>query len=261
METREPREPGPAHYRQHLNRLRHQGRALEGDSDLSSDGPELRAWQQECATLVGQLSGGTKSHWLARAFSDAFLVTPSQPGAVTTEVSAKEIVARILAVLDLAGESLQRLERGEPSGTSGPVADRFAFIADPTLRMGLAEVDRVAQEALARGAYALALVGTCSVLESVITERIQRQAPTALAEHGAPAGPITSWPFDARIAVAERLGCVSAGCARLPSSGRRYRELLDPNGDVRDAVRISEQDARRARQVLRVILRDLAPGR
>ncbi len=36
-----------------------------------------RAWQQECGVTVNELSGGSKAHWLARSFSEAFLMRSS----------------------------------------------------------------------------------------------------------------------------------------------------------------------------------------
>jgi len=50
-----------------------------------------RAWQQDCAAAINQLSGGSKAHWLARAYGDAFLVR-SAGGGVVVEVDAMEIV-------------------------------------------------------------------------------------------------------------------------------------------------------------------------
>jgi len=35
---------------------------------------ETRAWQEDCGVIINQLSGGSKAHWLARAFSGAFLM-------------------------------------------------------------------------------------------------------------------------------------------------------------------------------------------
>src|SRR5947207_1401709 len=43
----------------------------------SSDAASLTAalgWQQTCAAAIHQLSGGSKAHWLSRAFSSALLV-------------------------------------------------------------------------------------------------------------------------------------------------------------------------------------------
>src|SRR5450830_1871672 len=54
-----------------------------------------RARQQDCAAAINQLSGGSKAHWLARAYSGAFLVS-SAHGAVVLEVGATEIIDRIL---------------------------------------------------------------------------------------------------------------------------------------------------------------------
>ncbi|PYT85055.1 MAG: hypothetical protein DMG40_00370, partial [Acidobacteria bacterium] len=33
-----------------------------------------RVWQQDCGVTINQLSGGSKAHWLARSFSEAFLM-------------------------------------------------------------------------------------------------------------------------------------------------------------------------------------------
>jgi hypothetical protein len=60
--------------------------------------------------------------------------------------------------------------------------------------------------------------------------------------------------FDDRIAAAEAAGLIRGGCARLPAAARAYR-------DSRPAPAISERDAKVARQVLRVVMRDLDPGR
>jgi hypothetical protein len=39
------------------------------NSAWSSDGQaERRIWQNDCASLVNDLSGGSKAHWLSRAF-------------------------------------------------------------------------------------------------------------------------------------------------------------------------------------------------
>ncbi len=261
MQPSEHPGPQPENYRVHLDRLQSEGRALGVVESLSGDDPAVRAWQQQCATLIGQLSGGVKAHWLARAYGEAFLVSGG-----TADAPAGLIVRRILSVLEQASASLEHLQRigadSSPDSVDGASStEPFAFIADPTLRHGLADVHRAARDAFDKEAYALALVSTCSVLESVITEVVQRCDPSVLVEHDAPAGPITTWPFDTRITIAERAGCISAGCARLPSSARRYRDLLDDQGDVRSDVDVSERDARRAGQVLRVMLRDLAPGR
>jgi len=47
-----------------------------------------RVWQTDCAAAVNQLSGGSKAHWLARAYSDAFMVR-SATGGVVVEADAR----------------------------------------------------------------------------------------------------------------------------------------------------------------------------
>jgi len=72
---------------------------------------------------------------------------------------------------------------------------------------------------------------------------------------------VSDWTFDARIGAAEQARLISLGCARLPAVARRYRELLDADGELRGEVPATERDAKVTGQVLRLIMRDLAPGR
>ena len=74
-------------------------------------------------------------------------------------------------------------------------------------------------------------------------------------------GRVEDWSFDDRITAAERKGLIHRGCARLPPVARRYRDLTDADGQLRPDAAVSERDARVAGQVLRVVMRDLDPGR
>jgi hypothetical protein len=42
---------------------------------------------------------------------------------------------------------------------------------------------------------------------------------------------------------------------------RAYRDLVDGTGELRPDIAVSEREARLAGQVLRVVIRDLDPGR
>jgi hypothetical protein len=66
-------------------------------------------------------------------------------------------------------------------------------------------------------------------------------------------GPAEAWSFDARIAAAERSGLIRGGCSRLPAIARAYRDGEPPV--------VTARDAKVARQVLHVVMRDLNPGR
>src|SRR5712692_4266832 len=99
----------------HLDSLIARGRQLL--DALASDAPDgsaraaARGWQQECAAAVNQLAGGSKAHWLARAYSDAFLVRPA-PDRFVEEAALTDIVGRILQVLERAATSLSQLGDG-----------------------------------------------------------------------------------------------------------------------------------------------------
>ena len=67
--------------------------------------------------------------------------------------------------------------------------------------------------------------------------------------------------FQDRIVAAERAGLIRGACARLPPVARTYRELTDGDGELRPGVSVTEREARLAGQVLRVVMRDLNPGR
>jgi hypothetical protein len=232
--------------------------AAPGASDLDA----MRAWQRECAATISQLSGGSKQHWLSRAYSEAFLL--KEPDSATPvidgEAGVGTIVERIIGVLRQAQASLAEMRQSGIPNTDAPPARRFAFVHDPNLRPRLEQAFVDAQAALDRGAYDLAVVTWASVLEAMVTDALEHH----IAAHGGASGVdrvVSDWTFDARIGAAEQARLISLGCARLPAIARRYRELLDADGELRAEVPATERDARVTGQVLRLIMRDLAPGR
>ena len=220
--------------------------ALAADGSSKSALASMRLWQQDCALTVNQLSGGSKAHWLARGFSEAFLVRSHQ-GPVIETVAPAEIAARLIGVLEQAIASLSHI--GE--ATTAPATRRFDFVHNSELRPVLEQAYVESRHALEQGRFGDALIHSCGILETVITDALLAKGQTDLAEA----------PFETRIAAAENAGIIRGGCARLPSVARHYRELTNPEGELRADVTISERDARVAGQVLNVILRDLDPGR
>src|SRR5262249_36781450 len=115
------------------------------------------------------------------------------------------------------------------------------------------------RDAFDQGEFALALVLACGVLETIVTDAL---------EYAASRAPLASdlddqlarMPFADRIAAAERAGLISGACRRLPPAALQYRELVDERGGRSDTV-VLARAARAAGQVLRVVMRDLDPGR
>jgi hypothetical protein len=250
----------------HLESLIGRGRELQSSGDARAD--DLRAWQQQCGAAITHLSGGSKAHWLSRAFSEALLVRSIDGGAVV-EAPAAEIVRRVVDVLMQARTSLLQMDEDaarlttsmvEPGAAAGdPQPRRFAFVHHTGLRPVLERTFADSRAAFDRGDFALALVLACGVLESIITDALEHAERRA--QPGDASARIAAMPFAARIAAAEGAGLIRGGCARLPPIALRYRELLDAGGALRrDAVAIA-RDARTASQVLRVVMRDLDPGR
>jgi hypothetical protein len=242
----------------HLIRRGHQVRdALAQDSSNPAAIVATRAWQEECGVAINQLSGGSKAHWLARAFSDAFLMR-SANGNAAEGAAPPEIVQRLLDVLTQGIAALSRKEGGPVMIASENVPPRrFEFVHNSELRPVLEQAYTDAHGAMDQADYDLAMRTSCGILESLITDALEHKGPTELAASGAPAGKIADWSFDERIAVAEKVGLIRGGCARLPDVARTYRDT-NANGHT---IAVTERDARIAGQVLNVIMRDLNPGR
>lgn len=216
-----------------------------------------RAWQSDCAAAVNQLSGGSKAHWLARAYSGAFLMRSADGGAVL-EADATEIIDRIITVLAEGAASLSRMEDVTVSSTETPRPRKFEFVHNTELRPVLEQTFDDSREALELGDHGLALILSCSVIEAILTDALEHARSQAL---DVPDGAIAEWSFDERIAAAERARLIRGGCARLPPVARAYRTLTDAAGQLRPDAQVSERDAKVAGQVLRVVMRDLDPGR
>ncbi len=249
----------------HLDGLIRRGRRLretlaENPSDLSALVAN-RAWQQDIGVAINQLSGGSKAHWLARAFSEAFLLR-TEPGQVIEAVAPAEIVERLIGVLDQAVLSLSRMsdgQSGSASAAAAPLPRRFEFVHNVELRPVVEQAYTDSRDALEQGQYDTALINCSGILEAIVTDALEQQGLEALAAVGAPSGNISDWSFNDRLAVAERAGVIRGGCARLPEIARRYRDLTDADGNPQ--LTVTERDARRTTQVLHVVMRDLDPGR
>jgi hypothetical protein len=263
MKTEDALTVDVAPYLLQLDRLIVRGKQLH--AQLATDPADAAAlaeshiWQQDCAALIHQLSGGTKAHWLARAFSEAFLVRSLEHTAIEQAPMA-EIVNRLVGVLSQAVDSLSSMSRSpqpERAIAAQPMR-RFDFVSDAQLRPVLQRVYADSRDAHEAGDFGQSLVLSCSVLEALITDalaRLERQGSEPLRDA------VASWTFEQRIEAAERAGLISGGCARLPEAARRYRDLVDNEGQPAVGLRVSERDATLSRQVLSIVIRDLDPGR
>ena len=221
------------------------GRRLRGALRRTPDDGEAlaaaRIWQHDCESMVRALSGGSKSHWLSRAYSDALLVRAR--GTALEQADVGDIVDRIVGVLEQAARSLAGV-RG--AAAPPPEPHRFDFVHDRDLRPVVEQAYVESRDALDRQEYEAALATTCGILEAIITDALAHVRDAGAAD-------VPRLSFPERIAAAERAGLISGACARLPAAARNYRD----GGDCT----VSERDARVAGQVLHVVMRDLNPGR
>lgn len=240
-----------------IRRGRQMRDALAKDPSNAATIAATRMWQEQCGVTINQLSGGSKAHWLARSFSEAFLMR-SASGYVVEGAAPAEIVQRLLDVLQKAVASLSQKDDAPVLAASSESAlRRFDFVHDPDLRPVVEQAYVDGRRALEQGDYDLALRTSCGILEAIVTDALEHKGLSVLVVLGRPAGKIADWPFEVRLAVAEKAGIIRGGWVRLPESARKYR---DHDGGVSDAA-ICEGDARRTGQVLNVVMRDLNPGR
>jgi hypothetical protein len=249
-------------YLTHLNGLIGRGRKLrEALAADPSDGSAIsatRAWQEDCGVTINPLSLGSKAHWLARSFSQAFLMR-SASGLAVEGAAPSEIVQRLLDVLDQAVATLSQMDgsAGIPAPSEVPAPRRFDFVHNHELRPIVEQAYNDSRRALEQQDYSAALRTSCGILEAIVTDALERRGLSSLLSSGAPAEKISDWSFETRLTVAERAGLIRGGCARLPAVARAYRDHTgaDP------APTVTERDAQLAGQVLHVIMRDLDPGR
>jgi hypothetical protein len=261
-------------YVAHLDGLIRRGhqvlRTLASDLSNPATMAATRTWQEDCGVTINQLSGGSKAHWLARAFSEAFLMRSANGNAVTA-VSPVELVKRTIGVLEQAVASLAGMNEGQDdsgssasssSGSSAaPPRRRFEFVHSLELRPIVEQAYIDSRRAFEQGNYDLALRTSCGILEAIVTDALEFKGLPALAASGAPVGKIAAWSFETRLAVAESAGLIRGGCARLPAVARAYRDHDIASVERDRKATVSERDARQTGQVLHVVMRDLDPGR
>jgi hypothetical protein len=226
---------------------------LARDSTNAAAVSSTRIWQEHCGAAIYQLSGGSKAHWLARAFSEAFLMR-SVSGQALEKTPPEKIVERLLRVLQQAVASLLNTENPPMvTTTMEPTPRRFEFVHNAELRPVLEQAYAESRRALEQGEFETALRTSCGILEAMVTDALEQKELNALADFAVPAGKVSGWDFETRLAVAEKAGLIRGGWVRLTEAARKYRET--------EELQVGEQDARRASQVLNVIMRDLNPGR
>jgi hypothetical protein len=217
-----------------------------------------RGWQEDCGITINQLSGGSKAHWLARSFSEAFLMRSAE-GRAAEGAAPADIVKRLLDVLEQAVASLSSTDDNLviSASSQAPPPHRFDFVHNAEIRPIVEQAFIDSQRALEQGKYELAMRTSCGILETIVTDALEHKGMVALLEFGAPIGKIADWRLETRLAVAQRAGLIRGGAARLPAVALAYRDYDESEAKAM----ISERDARLAGQVLRVVMRDLDPGR
>jgi hypothetical protein len=169
----------------------------------------------------------------------------------------------LLGVLEQAVASLTGTDDGPviSASSQAPAPHRFDFVHNLELRPIVEQAYTDSRRALEQEHYDLALRTSCGILEAIITDALEHKGLSALGAPDSPSGKIADWSFETRLAVAEKVGLIRGGCARLPAIARTYRDFKDADDEGQSEPSVSERDARRTSQVLHVVMRDLDPGR
>jgi len=225
--------------------------ALASDRGHAESLAHARLWQEACASAIHQLAGGSKAHWLSREYSAALLVRSADGGAVV-ETDVATIVGRIVDILEKAIRSLSQMDDvAVASSAAVPPKRRFEFVHNAELRPVLEQAFIASGEAFEAGDYERALLTSSGILEAILTDALEARPND---------GSISAWSFQRRIAAAEAAGLIRGSCRRLPPVALAYRDSAADDAPARTAP-INERDAKIARQVLHVVMRDLDPGR
>src|SRR5271166_5402658 len=172
-------------YLSQLDALIRRGRqvrdSLEANPSNGAAIASTRAWQEDCGVTVNQLSGGSKAHWLARSFSQGFLMR-SKDGRAIDGAAPAEIVTRLLDVLEQAAASLSQTGDGAVISASSeqPPPRRFEFVHNTELRPVIEQAHIDSRRALERGDYNLALRTSCGILEAIVTDALEHKGLSAL---------------------------------------------------------------------------------
>jgi hypothetical protein len=181
----------------------------------------------------------------------------SPDGGAPVSADPRDIVAGVIAVLERAIDALSAPDAVDRiGGGAQPEPRRFEFVHDLALRPVLEEAFVASARAMESRDFEGALKTTCGILEAVVTDSlIARLTPSrARDSEGCTATALAERSFEDRIAAAETAGLIHNACARLTTPARAYR-------DIPFVHTVTERDARIASQVLRVVMRDLDPGR
>jgi hypothetical protein len=169
-------------YLTHLNALIRRGREVGIELAANPSDPvaiaATRTWQEDCGVTINQLSGGSKSHWLAQSFSAAFLMRAAD-GRAAQGAPPTEIVNRLINVLEQAIATLSAMEdipgASEFSSASAlaqaPAPRRFEFVHNADIRPVLEQAYADSKRALEQADYDLALKTSCGILEAIVIQR------------------------------------------------------------------------------------------
>ncbi len=180
-------------YLSHLDGLIRRGRqlgdTLANDPSSKSAIAATRVWHEDCGVTINQLSGGSKAHWLARSFSEAFLMR-SAAGSAVEGAAPAEIVNRLVNVLEQAVVSLTRTDDGPiiSASSEAPPPHRFDFVHNLELRPVVEQAYTDSRRALEQQQYDLAMLTSCGILEAIVTDALEHKGLGALAASGQACG-------------------------------------------------------------------------
>jgi hypothetical protein len=134
----------------------------------------------------------------------------------------------------------------------------FGFVSDSSTRSILERDYRELQHAYVAKCWKSAIILAGGLLEAMLLDKLKANQNATLASPKSPKNTdIDRWSLQNLITVATDLSFISSGADKLSHSVREYRNLVHPANEVRNNLKVQQEEARIALEVVRLVYRDL----
>jgi len=135
-------------------------------------------------------------------------------------------------------------------------------VKDPQLRNVVERDYAEIQRGVAGQCWKSSIILSAGAIEAILLDLVlQEPARARKTKHAPEEADPTLWHLIDLINVAVEMGRISPGIQKFSHSVRAYRNLVHPAQEVRTGMKIGEEEAKIALEVLHIICRDLTSER
>jgi hypothetical protein len=229
-----------------------QSKEVEEALTLTNEGSQ-KLWDFLCMSGLTGSGGRSQDAWSTTVPNDVDIL-------VKAESSRKFLRARVMKHYRPGLPLKEGMQW--PTLPKAPGIREFDFVRNAALRAHIendwAEVWRVREVKAWKSCVMLSGAILEGMLLDVLTIRVDDATASYRALRNRAAPPIVRWNLIDLVDVAEHLQIVSGGVPHLSHALREYRNLVHPGRQLADDVRVTEEEAEIAFNVVRVCRRALA---